>query len=125
MAETQVRKFIRIQSKMTILVTPGLQLSDYTDEKKAVANKLNIKPRWQAGSIQIKEGAHYYPAEIAKWNTVKALVEKEILTLGEITENIPDKLQDETNKTAAKFDKGQKDMNTDLAQRKQKKLADI
>ena len=117
-------KFVRIQSTMTILVTPGLQLSDYTDEKKAIPNKLNIKPRWQNGSVQVKQGVHYYPAEITKWNTVKALEKKGIFTIGEVTDSIPAEFQDETKKVEVEFEKGQKELNIDQP-KKTKKLAEI
>lgn len=120
------KKYVKIQSTMNIAVTPGLQCSDYTDPKKNVADKLNIKPRWQNACIEIKMGVHYYPAEIANWNTVKALVKKNILTIGEVTTKIPDEdLAKEASKVDTKFEKGKAIMNSDVSKPAQKKLNEI
>ena len=122
----ETTKFVRIQSTISILVTPGLQASDYTDEKKAVANKLVIKPRWQEGSIQIKQGTHYYPAEIVKWNTVKQLAKQNIITIGETVSQVPTEQEKETTDRTVAFEKGQKAMNVDVEQKRQpKKLNEI
>ena len=120
------KKYVRIMSTMNIAVTPGLQFSDYTDEKKMVPNKLNIKPRWQNATVEIKIGTHYYPAEITKWNTVKALVEKNILTIGEIVDKVPSDLEKEATAISDKFEKGKAMMNADDKKKpQQKKLAEI
>lgn len=75
---------VRIQSSMTITVTSGLQCKDLSDDSQQnIPNRLKVAPEWPKHSIQIMQGVGDYPAEIAKWNTVKALVKAGVMTISE------------------------------------------
>ena len=77
---------VRIQSSMTITVTSGLQCKDLSDDSQQnIPNRLKVAPEWPKYSIQIMQGVGEYPAEIAKWNTVKALVEAGVMTISQPT----------------------------------------
>ena len=79
-------KTVRIQSSMTITVTSGLQCRDLSDDSQQnIPNRLKVAPEWPKYSIQIMQGVGDYPAEIAKWNTVKSLVEAGVMTISEST----------------------------------------
>ena len=84
------KNYVQIQSNKTIQVTSGLQFSDYTDVESPLANRKNVKPRWTKGTCLIKTGQHWYPAEIAKWSTVKSLEKSGILTIGKFSETCDD-----------------------------------
>lgn len=75
--------FVRIQSTKTINVTMGLQNQDVTNADAHVPDRLKVSPLWPKLIVQIKEGVYWYPSEITKWETVKALVKDKILTIGE------------------------------------------
>lgn len=75
--------YIKITSTITITVTGGLDYIDATNLDKHIENRLNIKPDWIGEKVMIKKGTGIYPAEIASWNTVKALVKDRILTISE------------------------------------------
>lgn len=78
---------VRIQSSMTITVTSGLQCKDLSDDSQQnIPNRLKVAPEWPKYSIQIMQGVGEYPAEIAKWNTVKALVDAGVMTISQPTE---------------------------------------
>lgn len=87
--------YIKITSTVTITVTAGLDYIDATNLDKHIENRLNIKPDWVAEKVMIKKGTGIYPAEIASWNTVKALVKDRILT---ISEDASDATQEEIAK---------------------------
>ena len=76
---------VRIQSSMTITVTSGLQCKDVTNADAHIPDRLKVAPEWPKYSIQIMQGVGEYPAEIAKWNTVKALVEAGVMTISQST----------------------------------------
>lgn len=83
---------VRIQSSMTITVTSGLQCKDLSDDSQQnIPNRLKVAPEWPKYSIQIMQGVGEYPAEIAKWNTVKALVEAGVMTISQPTEEVSKK----------------------------------
>ena len=81
-----MNKVIRIQSSKTITVTSGLQYQDVTNKDAHIADRLKVSPDWPKYSIQILEGVGEYPAEIANWPTVKALVEAGIMTISQVIE---------------------------------------
>lgn len=83
-------KLIRIQSTVDITVTGGLNFKDVTNPDAHVPDRLKVSAEWPKCTVQIKKGVGNYPAEIKEWNTVKALVNDNILTLGEITEPTTD-----------------------------------
>lgn len=78
-------KTVRIQSSMTITVTSGLQCKDVTNKDAHIPDRLKVAPEWPKYSIQIMQGVGDYPAEIAKWNTVKALVDAGVMTISQST----------------------------------------
>lgn len=79
-------KVIRIQSTTTITVTCGLQHKDMTNPDAHIPDRLKVSPEWTKCTVLIREGVGYYPAEIAEWESVKALVGCGVFTLGEISE---------------------------------------
>ena len=79
---------VRIQSSMTITVTSGLQCNDVTNKDAHIPDRLKVAPEWPKYSIQIMQGVGDYPAEIAKWNTVKALVEAGVMTISQSTNEV-------------------------------------
>ncbi len=79
-------KYVQINSTETISVTPGLQRLNVTNENSDVPNRLKVSPLWAKATVLIKKGIHEYPAEIASWNTVKALERDGILTIGKQTD---------------------------------------
>lgn len=87
--EIKKSKYVKIQSKMTITVTSGLQYRDITNKDAHVPDRLKIASIWPKKVVLIKEGQHWYPEVIVKWNTVKKLANQGILTIGEKSDNIP------------------------------------
>ena len=73
---------IIISSTKNITVTHGLSGVDNTNPAVVTGNNLNISSLWTKNSVDIKEGQHSYPAEIAEWPTVKMLEEQKIITIG-------------------------------------------
>lgn len=79
-----MEKQVRIQSTITITVTPGLHHKDVTNKDAHIPDRLKVSPLWPKATVMIRQGAHYYPAEIVEWPTVKALEKDGILTIGQI-----------------------------------------
>lgn len=79
-------KQVRIQSTVTITVTPGLHHKDVTNKDAHIPDRLKVSPLWPKATVMIRQGANYYPAEIVEWPTVKALEKDGILTIGQIEE---------------------------------------
>ena len=78
-----MNEFVRIQSSTTIHVTPGLQYKEVTNPDAHVPDRLRVMPMWAGHVICIKSGVGVYPAEITKWDSVKALAKCGVLTIGE------------------------------------------
>lgn len=91
-------KMVKIHSTMTINVTAGLQNKDVTNPDAHVADRLKVSAEWPRHTVLIREGQHLYPAEIKNWNTVKALANDKILTIGEEVEVDESKLTEEESK---------------------------
>ncbi len=87
-------KFVRIQSTKAITVTGGLQAIDMTDERSLNPDKLNVKPSWTSFRVFLKNGTGYYPARVKDWPSVKLLSSKEILTVGETVDTLPENYKD-------------------------------
>lgn len=79
-------EFIRIQSKIDINVTPGLQYDDHTNYDSDLPNRLKVSPSWPKAIVHIKVGVDIYPAEIREWETVKALEKSGVITVGDAIE---------------------------------------
>lgn len=99
-----MNELIRIQSKMTIRVTPGLQAKDVTNPDAHIPDRLKVSAEWPKCTVLIKEGVGLYPAEIAEWNTVKALVKKEIITIGGTEEATTEEQEKEIKDFERKID---------------------
>jgi hypothetical protein len=105
--EVKPEEFVRIQSKITITVTAGLQLQDVTNKDAHIPDRLKINPLWPKLSVQIKEGTFNYPVEIVEWPTVKALVRDKILTIGNASE---DEITDEEIETKETLEKHEEEV---------------
>lgn len=93
-------KQVRIQSTITITVTPGLHHKDVTNKDAHIPDRLKVSPLWPKATVMIRQGAHYYPAEIVEWPTVKALEKDGILTIGQIEEANGEVVEDAKNLNA-------------------------
>lgn len=98
--------YIYIQSNRDVVVTPGLQYKDLTDTKLNVPDKLKISPVWSKMRVLIRKGRHSYPAYVAEWTTVKALLKDGVLTIGEKTSEG----SEEAKRTKAKVDREMKSL---------------
>lgn len=79
-------KLIKIQSSIAITVTENLEYIDYTKKDSDIPNRLKVSPTWFKKVVDINQGVGYYPEEVKDWSSVKALVEANIFTLGEIVD---------------------------------------
>lgn len=117
-------KMVRIQSTTTINVTCGLQHKDLTNPDAHIPERLKVSPEWCKCTVLIREGVGNYPAEIAEWETVKALVIHKVLTIGEVFES-----EDEADKKIVEdfeYKKSTMQANEEKRQRRSKKaLEDI
>lgn len=77
---------IKIHSTKTIRVTPNTTINDLTNEKSLAPDKINTHMNWAYEPVIIYEGVGEYPDYIKTWNTVKALVKANILTISETKE---------------------------------------
>lgn len=95
-----MKPYIRIQSSRTITVTAGLQNNDLTNADAHIPDRLKVSACWPKATVQILEGAHVYPSVIAQWNTVKALANDGILTIGEELDSADDKVKEMADELA-------------------------
>lgn len=93
-------KQVRIQSTITITVVPGLHHKDVTNKDAHIPDRLKVSPLWPKATVMIRQGAHYYPAEIVEWPAVKALEKDGILTIGQIEEATGEVIDDSKNLNA-------------------------
>lgn len=119
-------KMVKIHSTVTINVTTGLQNKDVTNPDAHVPDRLKVSAEWPRHTVLIREGQHLYPVEIKSWNTVKALADDKILTIGEEVE--VNDLSEEETKNVEIAQTAQKEFrlgeNEDKPRRR-KNLADI
>ena len=92
-------KVVRIQSNITIAVTPGLNFKDVTNPDAHIPDRLKVSAQWPKCTVLIKQGVANYPAEIVDWPTVKALAKDNIITIGETL----DAVTEEDVKNVEKF----------------------
>ena len=120
-------KMVKIHSTVTINVTTGLQNKDVTNPDAHVPDRLKISAEWPRHTVLIREGQHLYPVEIKTWNTVKALAEDKILTIGEEVE--VENLSEEESKNVDTAKTAQKEFRLGEVEedrpRRRKNLADI
>lgn len=116
--EKEMKKFVKINSTINIEVYPDLSAIDTTNEKSPMADRLSAKPNW-VYPILIMSGIHFYPCEIKLWKSVKALAKKNLLSLSEEVDDVPEaekerceemrkKMAKVLARTAAKEDKKSK-----------------
>ena len=86
----EIKKYVKIQSSMNITVTSGLDYKDITNKDAHVPDRLKVAALWPKKSVLIRQGQHWYPEVVAKFKTVKQLVNQGILTIGEKSETIPE-----------------------------------
>lgn len=82
-----MKKYVQIQSSITIVVHPGLGYKDYTKKDSDIPDRLKIAPTWPKEKIMIKKGQHLYESKIAEWPSVKALAHDGVLTIGQEFDN--------------------------------------
>lgn len=85
-----MKKFVKIQSSINITVDAGLTCINMTNADARVAERLKVQPTWVGTRINIEVGAHYYPAIIKTWDSVKSLAKRSILTIGEECDECPE-----------------------------------
>ena len=90
--------FVKIQSDRTINVTIGLNNQNFTKKDSDIPNRLKVNPLWPKTNVMIKQGTHWYPAEIAEWNAVKKFVELGIFTIGGFSNTASDEVATEKTK---------------------------
>lgn len=83
-----MKKFVRIQSDIDIMVSAGLQSINMSNKDAHVADRLNVKSAWVGTRILITKGTAYYPSEIKTWDSVQALAKDKLLTIGEEVDEI-------------------------------------
>ena len=83
-----MKQFVRIQSEVDIMVSAGLQSINMSNKDAHVADRLNVKSAWVGTRVLITKGMGYYPAEIKTWDSVKALANDKLLTIGEEVDEI-------------------------------------
>lgn len=115
--------FIRIQSKQTINVTPGLEYADYTNYDSDIPNRLKVSAAWPKATVQIREGVDLYPAEIAEWSTVKALEKNGVLTISTTDETPSEKKVEEAEELKVQLEKIEEVKKTN-SKKKKKTLED-
>ena len=87
--EKEMKKFVKISSTITIEVYPDLDAIDTTNVNAPMADRLSAKPNW-VYPVLIREGIHFYPAEIKLWKSVKALEKKKKLSISEEVDEVPE-----------------------------------
>lgn len=111
-----MKEYVYIQSQISIMVTAGLQNENVTNPDAHVPDRLKVNPTWPKLRCMIKAGRHIYPSLITEWNSVKALVADNILTIGEEVDSPND----------SKIEEKATDLKAELAKtKKSKKVADI
>lgn len=106
------KPYVKISSDITINVTSGLQHNDITKKDSDIPNRLKVLPMWS--SCLIKQGIHIYPANVAEWPTVKALVKDNKLAIVGFTDEAGNEDEAELKREKAKLDveeKKVKDLN--------------
>lgn len=117
------KKFVRISSERPIQVTCGLQYENFTDKKSQVADKLKVAPTWFDKMVILKQGSHFYPSEIAEWNTVKLLAKDKKITIGEFTDDCENDVEAINDKKRLKENDEKTKLENEV--KSEKKLADI
>lgn len=81
-------KFIRISSTMPIEVYPELLFQNTTTGSDAIPNRLNVRVLWTDFGVRVIQGVGYYPSIMKDWDAIKSLAKKEVITLGQETDDL-------------------------------------
>lgn len=125
--ESEMKKYVKIQSSKNIQVTGGLSFLDLTDPKQAIPNKLKIQPLWSKEKIKLKMGSAWYPSYITEWSSVKALNKDGVITIGEFADTLPDNVSEEEKNEVVAHEQRLKEARMEIERQKAstKKLKDI
>lgn len=98
-----MKKFVKIVNSLNVAVTVnrGLSYIDTTNFKSPVKDRMAVKPTWTKLRVKIEPGVHWYPAEVADWDDVKALTSNGTLTVAEKSDG--ENLSAEELETATKL----------------------
>ena len=88
------KNYIRIQSKIDVAVSAGLQSINMSNKDAHVPDRLNVKAAWVGTRTLVHKGVGVYPIELKNWDAVKSLVKNGILTLGDEYEEVPTDIVD-------------------------------
>lgn len=99
-----MKKFVKINSTANIEVYPDLGAIDATNVNSPMADRLSAKPNW-VYPVMIRQGIHYYPAEIKEWAAVKKLNSKNVLSVSEEVDEIPTEEKEACDKLVAIIEK--------------------
>ena len=116
------KNYIRIQSKIDVAVTAGLQSINMSNKDAHVADRLNVKSAWVGTRVLVHKGVGIYPNELKNWNSVKSLVRNGILTLGEEYEEVPTNIVDCVT-TPAEAEETKLNLTNEIANYKRMKAA--
>jgi len=79
--QTQSYKYVAIQSQINIRVCPKLLAQDVTKVNSDIKDRLAVRPSWPKASVMIYKGLGYYPNCIKDWSSVKAFIEKGLMSV--------------------------------------------
>lgn len=87
--EKEMKKFVKINSTIDFEVYPDLSTIDATNPNAPMADRLSVKPNW-VHPVLILKGIHFYPSEIKNWKTIQIYNKKQILSISEEVDDIPE-----------------------------------
>lgn len=86
--QPHVYKYVGIQSQINIRVCPKLFAQDVTKRESDIKDRLAVKPTWPKASVMIYKGLGYYPNCIKDWASVKAFINKGVMTIAGETDEV-------------------------------------
>lgn len=123
-----MKKFVQISNSTPthIRVLPGIYSIDATNKYSPTKDRLNVKPAWTNMAVEIVPGVGWYPAEIAKWDDVKALAKKNVFTIGLETdgEGMPEEWIEKASASVEKLHKAMSKYTADVQKAEEIKKAD-
>lgn len=121
---TTMKRFVKISCNKTITVTPGLNNIDVTNVDAHVPDRLKVSATWPKCCLKVKKGVDWYPAVITEWNTVKSLINENVMTVIEFRDDIDD---ENVKKMTDELELNMKEIGLELKERKinRKKLNEV
>lgn len=107
-----MKKFVQIASSVNINVAPDLRCIDATNPTAPMADKLSVKSAWSRFIVPVKMGMAWYPAQLKNWDSVKALANDGIFTIGAESDTCPN--QEEVEALCKKLDNAQARFDSDV-----------